>query len=168
MSDGAARVDTADGGRLWRVRMHTLGRHLIAEFYGCDPVVSDDLPRLRRLMVTATRRVGATVIGEVFHHFAPQGVTGSVVIAESHLSVHTWPESGYVSVDVFTCGGLDPRPAFDFLADKLTATEYRVLEIVRGLDADVARAAKLLPKNVVLFTKMSTRRRVAGRRPAKR
>ena len=148
--------------------MHTLGRHLIAEFYGCDPKVSDDLVRLRRLMLAATRKVGATVIGEVFHHFAPQGVTGSVVIAESHLSVHTWPESGYVSVDVFTCGGLDPRPAFDYLAEKLCASEYRVLEILRGLDADVAHAARLLPKHVKLFTKMAVRRRVRPRRRVKR
>ena len=145
--------------------MHTLGRHLIAEFYGCNSKTSDSLPRVRRLMLTATKRIGATVVGEVFHKFAPQGVTGSVVIAESHLSVHTWPESGYVSIDVFTCGGLDPRPAFLYLAERLGARTYRMQEILRGLDDDVATARRLLPKSVKAFMRMSPAIRVAKTKP---
>ena len=144
--------------------MHTLGRHLIAELYGCNAAICDNLSRVRRMMVTATRRIGATVVGEVFHHFAPQGVTGSVVIAESHLSVHTWPECGYVSVDIFTCGGLDPRPAVDYLAQGLEAKELRMQEILRGLDEDVGKAAKILPKHVKLFTRMTRRQRVLRKR----
>ena len=144
--------------------LHTLGRHLIAEFYGCSSKICDDIVRVRKMMVTATHRIGATVVGEVFHHFAPQGVTGSVVIAESHLSVHTWPEHGYASIDVFTCGGLDPKPAFVYLARSLRAREYRMQEILRGLDEDVARAARLLPRDVKLFTRMSRRQRLNRKR----
>ena len=160
MNSALTHASTAGYGRSWNTYVQTLGRHLIVELYGCEPRIADDVRRVRRLMLTATRKVGATVIGEVFHHFAPQGVTGSVVIAESHLSVHTWPEHGYVSIDVFTCGGLDPMPAFTYLAEKLGARASRVVEILRGLDDDVARAARLLPARVHSFTRMSRLRRL--------
>ncbi|MBI5508054.1 MAG: adenosylmethionine decarboxylase [Deltaproteobacteria bacterium] len=140
--------------------MHTLGRHLIAELYGCDPGRSDDLAWVRRTMLTATRKIGATIVGEVFHHFAPQGVTGSVVIAESHLSVHTWPESGYVSIDIFTCGALDPQPGFVYLAARFEAARYRIQEIARGTDADLDAGARLLPRHVRLISHITGVRRV--------
>jgi len=138
--------------------MQTLGRHLIADFFGCDPRVTNHEPAIRRALVAATRKSGATIIGEVFHSFAPQGVTGTVVIAESHVSVHTWPEHGYVSVDIFTCGGLDPRPAFVHLQKALKAREYRTLELVRGVDDDVEAGRSLLPNDVRTFPSLSALR----------
>jgi S-adenosylmethionine decarboxylase len=131
--------------------LKTIGRHLIAEFYGCNPDVLDDTERIRTAMLSAASAVGATVVGEVFHHFAPQGVSGSVVIAESHLSIHTWPETGYVAVDIYTCGGLDPRPGFRHLAVALGAPSCRVQEIVRGLPEDVAHGKALLPEDVQIL-----------------
>ena len=103
-------------------------------------------------MLAAAEHVGATVVGEVFHRFSPQGVSGSVVIAESHLSIHTWPETGYVAVDIYTCGGLDPRPGFRHLGRVLDARTCRVQEIVRGLPEDVEHGRELRPEDVQILS----------------
>jgi len=131
----------------------TIGRHLIAEFYGCEAAVLDQVDELRRVMIRAAELVGATVLGETFHSFSPQGASGTVVIAESHLSVHTWPEKGYVAVDVYTCGGLDPRAAFDHLARAFQARSFRVQEILRGLPEDLENHGMLLPEDVQIITR---------------
>lgn len=131
--------------------MNTLGRHLLAEFYGCSDASIDDVERMRVHMRAAAEAVGATIVGEAFHRYQPQGVSGTLLIAESHLSVHSWPEAGYVAVDVFTCGGLDPRPAFSLLEEALGATESRMHEIVRGLERDIDGA--VLPDDVTFMTR---------------
>ncbi len=85
-------------------------------------------------MVTAAIDCGAIVLGESFHHFNPQGVSGVVVIAESHLSIHTWPEYGYAAADIFTCGTtVEPEKAVEVLIEKLGAKNHSVMEIQRGL-----------------------------------
>jgi S-adenosylmethionine decarboxylase len=117
--------------------MRTISRHVLAELYGCNGSLIEDVDAIRQRMLAAAEVIGATVVGEVFHHFSPQGVSGVVVIAESHLSVHTWPESSYVAVDIFTCGNLDPVPGISFLARQLGARQYRMQEILRGLSADL-------------------------------
>lgn len=137
-------------------RLETLGRHLIAEFYDCDRVLLDDVERMRALLRRAAEIVGATIVGDTFHSFSPQGVSGTVVIAESHLSVHTWPESGYVAVDIFTCGGLDPQPGFVYLGQRLAAGSARVQEIVRGLPSDVAKGRPLAPGDVTIMAHQET------------
>ena len=134
--------------------MHTLGRHVIAEFYGCDHSVIDDVSQIRTALVDATSAIGATVVAEAFHKFAPQGVSGTVVIAESHLSVHTWPEKGYVAIDIYTCGGLDPRLALGGLETALGAESHRWQEIVRGLPEDIDGQRDLLPSDVAIVTKL--------------
>jgi len=134
----------------------TIGRHLIAEFYECDPNVLNDVDRVRTFMLTAARKVGATIVGEAFHHFSPQGVSGSVVISESHLSIHTWPEKGYVAVDIFTCGGLDPRPGFRYLAESLGAKSSRLQEILRGIPEDLVEHDLILPEDVQVITRTGT------------
>ncbi|MEM6730467.1 MAG: adenosylmethionine decarboxylase [Myxococcota bacterium] len=134
--------------------MNTIGRHLIAEFYGCATHVLNDLDTVRANMIAAAEAIGATVVGDTFHKFSPQGVSGSVVIAESHLSIHTWPENGYVSVDIYTCGGLDPRDGFGHLAVALRAESYRVQEILRGLPEELA-SNRLGPDDVQIITRMT-------------
>jgi S-adenosylmethionine decarboxylase proenzyme len=85
-------------------------------------------------MMMAAIDCGATIMGESFHRFEPQGVSGVVVIAESHLSVHTWPEYGYAAIDVFTCGTtVEPEKAAEVLIDKLRAKSHSLMEIQRGL-----------------------------------
>jgi S-adenosylmethionine decarboxylase len=134
--------------------LKTLGRHLIAEFYDCDSASLDDVAGVRTAMLDGAQAVGATVVGELFHKYSPQGVTGTLLIAESHLSVHTWPESGYAAVDVFTCGGLDPRPAVAVIGRHLQAERYRIQQLLRGLDDDVTEGARIGPADVLLATEL--------------
>ena len=136
----------------------TLGRHLIAELYGCDRSLLDDEDVVRVAVQTAAARIGARIVALASHKYAPQGVTASVLIAESHLSIHTWPEHGYAAVDIFTCGGLDPDPGLRHLATALGAQRCRLQQILRGLDAHVARGAALTPDDVVLFSSVATDR----------
>ena len=80
------------------------GRHVLAELTGCPAVILNDPARLEKCFRRCAEDGGATLVSSHFHHFSPQGVSGVVVIAESHVTVHTWPEHGYAAVDVFTCG----------------------------------------------------------------
>lgn len=84
--------------------MESLGEHYLIELYDCDPDILDDLNAVKDIMLDAAKKSGATVIKEFLHKFSPQGVSGVVVIAESHLAIHTWPENRYAAVDFFTCG----------------------------------------------------------------
>ncbi len=81
-----------------------VGKHCILELYDCDQAKLNDEAFVRTTLTTAARLAGATLINLITHRFAPQGVTGLALLAESHISIHTWPESGYAAVDVFTCG----------------------------------------------------------------
>ncbi|MFC1930032.1 adenosylmethionine decarboxylase [Chloroflexota bacterium] len=114
--------------------MNALGRHLLLELKDCRKEVLNDLDFLRGAMVAAADECGATVLGESFHPFEPQGVSGVVVIAESHLSIHTWPEYGYAAIDIFTCGStVQPEKAAEVLIERLGAKSHSVVEIRRGL-----------------------------------
>ncbi|MFN3763430.1 MAG: adenosylmethionine decarboxylase, partial [Anaerolineae bacterium] len=88
-----------------------LGVHYLLELRGCDPTVINDLPEVRRILIEAAKQAKATVLDARFHQFSPQGVSGVVVVGESHLSIHTWPEYGYASADIYTCGHTDPLRA---------------------------------------------------------
>lgn len=114
--------------------MNALGRHLLVELHDCDKGALNDLGFLRKVMVDAAIDCGAVVLGESFHHFSPQGVSGVVIIAESHLSIHTWPEYGYAAVDVFTCGTtVQPEKAAEVLIEKLGSKNHSLMEIPRGV-----------------------------------
>jgi S-adenosylmethionine decarboxylase len=108
-----------------------LGRHLLVEVYGCDPKILTNPARVKATMLRAARATKTTVLQSMFHTFDSKGVTGVVLIAQSHLSVHTWPEYGYASVDVYACGGkADPWSAIDVLLEgfkgrKVDAREFR-------------------------------------------
>jgi S-adenosylmethionine decarboxylase proenzyme len=111
-----------------------LGRHLLAEFFDCTPNVLNNNALVEQLMTEAAVACGATIVQSCFHHFNPYGVSGVIVIAESHLTIHTWPEYGYASVDLYTCGDqCDPALAFNYLQDKFKASESNYLEFARGL-----------------------------------
>ena len=101
--------------------MISLGRHLLAEFYNCESGVLNDPEHIERLMNEAARLSGATVVQSVFHVFSPHGVSGVVVVEESHLAVHTWPEYGYAAVDYFSCGDVDCDAAVRYLSSHLPA-----------------------------------------------
>jgi S-adenosylmethionine decarboxylase len=85
-------------------------------------------------MVEAAHRAQATIVDVVFHEFNPFGISGVVVIAESHLAIHTWPEYRYAAVDVFSCGEiLQPRVAVDYLVEQFGAVRTSVVELQRGV-----------------------------------
>lgn len=91
-------------------------------------------------MCKAALEAGAEVREVAFHKFSPQGVSGVVIISESHLSIHTWPELGYAAVDVFTCGTtVDPWDACKYLQEILEAEDIKGMEITRGTDIPVKR-----------------------------
>ena len=114
--------------------MNALGKHLLLELRDCNKEVLDDIDFIRINLVTAAIAAGATVMGESFHKFSPQGVSGVVVIAESHLTIHTWPEFGYAAVDVFTCGtSVKPEIAAQILVEKLGSKDHSMVVLERGI-----------------------------------
>jgi len=116
--------------------MEVLGRHVLAEVYGCPFDVLNDVKKVEEIMVTAALEAGAEVREVVFHKFSPQGVSGVVVISESHLAIHTWPELGYAAVDVFTCGDrVNPWDACNFIKEKFRAEYMEANETKRGIIA---------------------------------
>lgn len=117
--------------------MNTYGRHLLAEYYSCDSAVLNDSERLEQLFVEAAQAAGSTVVQSVFHRFFPQGISGVVVVQESHLSIHTWPEHGYAAVDFYTCGDCDPLLAHEVLQKGLQAKQYETMVLCRGGLANV-------------------------------
>ena len=117
--------------------MHkVLGNHLIIEYYDCDYAVLNDVNAIESIMLEAANLAKATIIDSVFHKFSPQGVSGVVVIAESHLSIHTFPELNYAAVDVFTCGNIDYMIAHNYLKLKLHCNNCNVKVIKRGIIND--------------------------------
>ncbi|MGE5455457.1 MAG: adenosylmethionine decarboxylase [Methylocystaceae bacterium] len=114
--------------------MQSLGRHILAEIYGCSFEILNDVDQVEEVMINAALEAGAEIREFVFHKFSPQGVSGVVVISESHLAIHTWPELGYAAVDVFTCGDrVDPWDACRYLVDKFGATDMDASEVKRGM-----------------------------------
>ena len=114
--------------------MHALGRHMLLELFDCDPDAISSLDIVKTSMVEAARRAQATIVDVVFHEFNPFGISGVVVIAESHLAIHTWPEYRYAAVDVFSCGEtLQPKVAVDYLLEQFGAARTSVVELQRGV-----------------------------------
>lgn len=121
--------------------MHALGKHFVLELSGCDPKIIGNLAKVQRNMVRAALEAKAEVREIAFHKFNPQGVSGVVVIAESHLAIHTWPELGYAAVDIYTCGAnTDPLRACEFLQKAFCAKTscYSIIDrgIITGENSD--------------------------------
>ena len=113
--------------------MKSVGRHVLVEYYGCDSEILGDASLLEKAVVKAAKDAGATVLNSTFHQFAPVGTSGVVVIQESHLAIHTWPEFQYAAVDLFTCGDMiDPWVSFNSLKGSLKSEFSSPLEMLRG------------------------------------
>ena len=111
--------------------MNELGLHILMEFNDCSLDILNDLESLEVAMNDAAAASKATIIKSVFHQFSPQGVTGVVVVAESHLAIHTWPEHGYAAVDFFTCNlKMDYKMAYDLLVERLNSKNHNFKSIV--------------------------------------
>ncbi|MCD6368273.1 MAG: adenosylmethionine decarboxylase [Thermoproteales archaeon] len=121
-----------------------LGRHLVVEMYDCDIKVLDSINLIRQALLEAARAANSTVLGDYFHKFYPQGVTGVVVVAESHLSIHTWPEYGFAAVDIFTCGEhTEPWRALEVLKKTLKPRRMMVMEMKRGLYEVISKSEEV-------------------------
>lgn len=119
--------------------MTTIGYHYIVEAAGCDPGVISDPAKTQEVLVEAARRGKMEVRTVYFYKFRPTGVSGVVIVAESHLSIHTWPEASYAAVDVYVCGeNSNPEEAIDFILEAFRAQHAHITEIKRGIrDEDV-------------------------------
>ena len=125
--------------------MASIGSHCILEMYDCPEGLLNDPVFIAQAVREASIEAGSTLLEEVRHAFEPQGVTALALLAESHISVHTWPESGYAAADVFTCGEqAEPEKACEFLVRKLQARHYSLRRIERGANApDIRPAAEI-------------------------
>ncbi len=114
--------------------MYALGTHLLVELKDCNPAILQSLEEVRDALVSAAKEAKATIIDISFHEFSPFGISGMVVIAESHLSIHTWPEYGYAAVDIFTCGDIiKPDKAASYLIKRFESKNPSVVEMKRGI-----------------------------------
>jgi S-adenosylmethionine decarboxylase len=113
--------------------LNSLSRHLLLELFGCDRSILDDLEAVKRVLIRAASRAGAAILKSTFHKFSPQGVSGVVLIAESHFSIHTWPEVKYAACDIFTCGErIRTDEAVEDLKRGLKAKELKIIDVKRG------------------------------------
>ena len=123
---------------------NALGRHVLAEIYGCSFEILNNVQKVEQIMVNAELEAGAEIREVVFHKFSPQGVSGVVVISESHLAIHTWPELGYAAVDVFTCGErVNPWDACNYLSAMFKAGHMDAKEVKRGLGCEKMAAVSI-------------------------
>lgn len=133
--------------------MDTTSSHYLVELWDADRDKLDSVTAAREILHEAARRARVTVLHSAFHRFNPVGVSGVVVIAESHISIHTWPEVGYAAADVFTCGDeAMPELAAKHLAKAFGARQVEVVRLTRGvrkadgaLRSATARPAAQLP-----------------------
>ncbi|MGO9614211.1 MAG: adenosylmethionine decarboxylase [Dissulfurispiraceae bacterium] len=114
--------------------MNALGTHLLVELKDCNAEILKDLSKVKDALVSAAKEAKATIIDVSFHEFNPFGISGMVVIAESHLSIHTWPEYGFAALDIFTCGDvIKPEVAAHYLIKRFESKNPSIVEMKRGL-----------------------------------
>ena len=112
--------------------MKALGTHIIVELSDCNARILSDVDQVASILVAAAKAANAEVLQTAFHRFAPQGVSGVVVIAESHLSIHTWPEERLIAIDLFSCGSIDAERVAAELARLLRLDGAQIRWLARG------------------------------------
>jgi len=114
--------------------LYALGTHLLIELRDCNPEILKSLEKVKKILISAAKEARATIIDNSFHEFNPFGISGVVVIAESHLTIHTWPEYCYAAVDIFTCGEvIKPELAVSYLVKKFECKNPSIVEMKRGI-----------------------------------
>ncbi len=114
--------------------MYALGTHLLVELRECNAKILGNLKEVQAALINAAKIAEATIVEVAFHEFNPFGISGMVIIAESHLSIHTWPEYKYAAVDIFTCGNtIKPEKAVSYLIEKFQSKNPSVVELKRGI-----------------------------------
>lgn len=112
-----------------------VGKHYLVDLRDCDPDIITCVELTRGIVMHAAKACGATILNDHFHQFQPIGVSGVVLIAESHISVHTWPENGFAAMDIFTCGHMKPQVAIDIIQEgfRAKAASMSLKVVTRGL-----------------------------------
>ena len=112
----------------------TFGRHVLADLSNCQKELISSVDFVKKTLEEAVVKAGATIISSRFHQFTPIGVSGIILLSESHCSIHTWPEEQYAAIDIYTCGEhVFPQIACDYIAEKLGALEVCITSVERGL-----------------------------------
>jgi len=111
------------------------GQHVLADLYGCDAQQLADPAQIADCLLVAANAAGATVLNSHFHHFGEQqGVTGVLLLMESHMSIHTWPEHGYAAIDLFMCGQAQVEVALASIRASISSSDQKVQLIARGFN----------------------------------
>jgi S-adenosylmethionine decarboxylase proenzyme len=120
----------------------TLGTQWIVELYGCDETRLMRVPFVERALLTAAKKAGVKIVSYGFHQFEPHGVSGVVIIEESHISIHTWPEYQYSAVDFFYCSKtVSPNALVETLKKAFRAKKVEVQVVERGLQGEMVSFA---------------------------
>ncbi len=120
-----------------------VGKHCILELYDCDQNKLNDEAFIRTTITTSTKVAGATLIHLITHQFTPCGITGLALLAESHISIHTWPEINYAAIDVFTCGRhTKPEKACDFFVKEFAADNYLLKSLKRKTPSGISNSLR--------------------------
>ncbi|MDD3663334.1 MAG: adenosylmethionine decarboxylase [Candidatus Pacebacteria bacterium] len=113
--------------------LNSVGKHVIVDLFGCNSQLLEKVEFISEVMQEAARKSKATIVGKFFKQFDPYGVSGVVIISESHLSIHTWPEHGLASIDYFSCSDeVDISAAIAYLKNALNAKTKKEIEVRRG------------------------------------
>jgi len=111
----------------------TIGTHCVLELYDCPETLLDDVEFVKQALIDTSEQSLSTLLKQVTHRFHPHGVTALGLLAESHISIHTWPEHRYAAADLFTCGDqADPEQACQFLVHTFQAEQYDFIQLSRG------------------------------------
>jgi S-adenosylmethionine decarboxylase proenzyme len=119
-------------GHVFHISKMPLGKQIILELYQCNAKKLSNPQFIEEVMQQAATAMGATIVTSAFHHFAPNGVSGVVVIQESHLTIHTWPEHHYAAIDIFTCGDIEIQAGVAHLVEVFEAREQSEQILERG------------------------------------
>jgi S-adenosylmethionine decarboxylase len=109
------------------------GKHMIIDAFECDSSLLNNMTHLEQLLTTAAQNAGMEVLYSYFYQFNPQGITGMLILSTSHISIHTWPEEGYASLDFYTCGEQDPMDQVESLLKGLSSKRAMIYSISRGV-----------------------------------
>jgi S-adenosylmethionine decarboxylase len=114
--------------------MKSLGHHFLIELYDCDEIILEDQDLIKKIMHEAIKICGATEVGDIFYEFSPHGISGVILISESHFSIHSWPENRYAAIDLFTCQvDLEIQKTYQYFCSAFDSKSSSITEIKRGL-----------------------------------
>lgn len=113
-------------------KLNYAGIHLVADFWNVKTI--EDSEELKKILITAAEKGGNTPLRVSIHKFSPQGITGVVLLAESHIAFHSWPEYNYIAIDIFTCGNKTfPDKSLDYLKEEFKPKKVKAKKIKRGI-----------------------------------